>query len=68
MNGEKLFLTNQEKNVLSFQLNPSINDLLNNRNLYKLYVDDKLFLVPRYNEVRLMVPVANDFRSRITGY
>ena len=34
-----------------YKLNPSINDLLNN-NLYKLYIDEQLFLVPLwYNEV-----------------
>jgi curved DNA-binding protein CbpA len=38
-------------NVIVYKLNPSINDLLNN-NLYKLYVDEQLFLVPLwYNEV-----------------
>ena len=35
-------------NVQIFKLNPSINDLLNN-NLYKLYVDDKLYLVPLWH-------------------
>ena len=35
-----------------YKLNPSINDLLNN-NLYKLYIDEELFLVPLwYNEVQ----------------
>jgi len=39
------------QNVKIFKLNPSINDLFNN-NLYKLYVDDKLYLVPLWcNEV-----------------
>ena len=38
-------------NVVVYKLNPSINDLLNN-NLYKLYIDEQLFLVPLwYNEV-----------------
>ena len=38
-------------NVLVYKLNPSINDLLNN-NMYKLYIDEQLFLVPLwYNEV-----------------
>ena len=38
-------------NVLVYKLNPSINDLINN-NLYKLVVEDELFLVPLwYNEV-----------------
>ena len=37
-------------NVLIFKLNPGINDLLSN-NLYKLYVNNELFLVPLwYNE------------------
>lgn len=37
-------------NIQIYKLNPSINDLLNH-NIYKLYVDDKLFLVPLwYNE------------------
>lgn len=35
-------------NVQIFKLNPCINDLLNN-NLYKLYVDDKLYLVPLWH-------------------
>ena len=35
-------------NVQIFKLNPSINDLLNN-NLYKLYVDDELYLVPLWH-------------------
>lgn len=35
-------------NVQIFKLNPSINDLLNN-NLYKLYVDNKLYLVPLWH-------------------
>ena len=38
-------------NVEIYKLNPNINDLLNN-NLYKLYVNNELFLVPLwYNEV-----------------
>ena len=38
-------------NVEIYKLNPNINDLLNN-NFYKLYVNDKLYLVPLwYNEV-----------------
>ena len=37
--------------VLVYKLNPSITDLMNN-NLYKLFVEDELFLVPLwYNEV-----------------
>jgi curved DNA-binding protein CbpA len=35
-------------NVEVYKLNPSINDLLNN-NLYKLYVNDELFLVPLWH-------------------
>jgi len=39
------------ENVEIYKLNPNINDLLNN-NLYKLYVNNELFLVPLwYNEV-----------------
>jgi hypothetical protein len=38
-------------NVRLYKLNPSIDDLFNN-NLYKLYVDEKLYLVPLwYNEL-----------------
>lgn len=38
-------------NVEIYKLNPNINDLLNN-NVYKLYVNDELFLVPLwYNEL-----------------
>jgi hypothetical protein len=35
-------------NVEIYKLNPSINDLLNN-NVYKLYVNDELFLVPLWH-------------------
>jgi hypothetical protein len=35
-------------NVEVYKLNPSINDLLNN-NLYKLYINDELFLVPLWH-------------------
>jgi hypothetical protein len=37
----------QEKyeNIIIYKLNPSIDDLLNN-NMFKLYVDEKLYLVP----------------------
>ena len=35
-------------NVLIYKLNPSINDLLNN-NMYKLYIDEQLFLVPLWH-------------------
>lgn len=38
-------------NIVIYKLNPSINDLLEH-NIYKLYIDDQLFLVPLwYNEV-----------------
>uniref|UniRef100_A0A6C0ERP7 J domain-containing protein n=1 Tax=viral metagenome TaxID=1070528 RepID=A0A6C0ERP7_9ZZZZ len=38
-------------NVLVYKLNPGINDLLNN-NIYKLYVEEQLYLVPLwYNEI-----------------
>ena len=38
-------------NVLLYKLNPSISDLLNN-NVYKLFVDNELYLVPLwYNEL-----------------
>jgi curved DNA-binding protein CbpA len=38
-------------NIEIYKLNPSINDLLNN-NVYKLYINDELFLVPLwYNEL-----------------
>jgi hypothetical protein len=33
------------ENIIIYKLNPSINDLLNN-NMFKLYVDEKLYLVP----------------------
>lgn len=36
------------ENVQIFKLNPSINDLLNS-NLYKLYIDEKLYLVPLWH-------------------
>lgn len=36
------------ENVQIFKLNPSINDLLNH-NLYKLYVDNELYLVPLWH-------------------
>jgi DnaJ-class molecular chaperone len=35
-------------NVQIYKLNPSINDLINN-NLYKLYINDDLFLVPLWH-------------------
>jgi curved DNA-binding protein CbpA len=38
------------ENVIIYKLNPSIDDLLNN-NMYKLYLEEKLYLVPLwYNE------------------
>lgn len=37
-------------NVQIFKLNPTINDLLNN-NLYKLYIDNELYLVPLWHNV-----------------
>lgn len=38
-------------NVYLYKLNPNLNDLLNN-NIYKLYVDNELYLVPLwYNEL-----------------
>lgn len=41
-------VVNKYKNVEVYKLNPSINDLLNN-NLYKLYVNNELFLVPLWH-------------------
>jgi curved DNA-binding protein CbpA len=41
----KEIIQQKYKNVEIYELNPSINDLLNN-NLYKLYVNEKLYLVP----------------------
>lgn len=41
-------LVKKYDDVQIYKLNPSINDLLNN-NLYKLYVNDELFLVPLWN-------------------
>ena len=35
-------------NVQIYKLNPSINDLINN-NVYKLHINDELFLVPLWN-------------------
>ena len=46
--------------VSVYKLNPSIHDLINN-NLYKLYVEDKLYLVPLwYNEVYFEKNELND--------
>ncbi len=41
----KKIVAQKYNNVLLYKLNPSINDLINN-NIYKLYIDDKLYLVP----------------------
>jgi len=47
----KTIVIQKYDNVEIYKLNPTINDLLNN-NFYKLYVNDKLYLVPLwYNEV-----------------
>ena len=44
----KLIVLNKYDNVEIYKLNPTINDIINN-NLYKLYVDEKLFLVPLWH-------------------
>ena len=41
----KKIVIQKYSNVLMYKLNPSINDLLND-NIYKLYVNSKLYLVP----------------------
>lgn len=41
-------VVNKYSNVEVYKLNPSINDLLNN-NLYKLYINNELFLVPLWH-------------------
>jgi len=41
-------VVNKYTNVEIYKLNPSINDLLNN-NLYKLYINNELFLVPLWH-------------------
>jgi hypothetical protein len=44
-------ILNKYNNVVVYKLNPTIDDLFNN-NIYKLYVDNKLYLVPLwYNEL-----------------
>jgi hypothetical protein len=44
-------ILNKYDNVIAYKLNPTITDLFNN-NIYKLYVDNKLYLVPLwYNEL-----------------
>jgi hypothetical protein len=46
----RLIVIHKYDNVQIYKLNPSINDLFNN-NVYKLYHNDQLFLVPLwYNE------------------
>jgi len=46
----RIIVLQKYDNVQLFKLNPSINDLLNN-NVYKLYIDNELYLVPLwYNE------------------
>jgi hypothetical protein len=44
----KLMVLHKYDNVEIYRLNPSINDIINN-NLYKLYVNEKLFLVPLWH-------------------
>jgi DnaJ-class molecular chaperone len=44
----RVIVAEKYNNVEIYKLNPSINDLLNN-NLYKLYVNDELFLVPLWH-------------------
>lgn len=39
---------NKYENVVIYKLNPSINDLINN-NIYKLYIEDELYLVPLWH-------------------
>jgi len=47
----KIIILKKYDNVLTYKLNPTINDLFNN-NIYKLCVENKLYLVPLwYNEV-----------------
>jgi len=41
----KKIVANKYKNVSIYKLNPSINDLINN-NIYKLYINNELYLVP----------------------
>lgn len=41
-------VVNKYSNVEVYKLNPSINDLLNN-NLYKLYINNNLFIVPLWH-------------------
>lgn len=44
----KQMVLHKYDNVEIYRLNPSINDVMNN-NFYKLYVNDKLFLVPLWH-------------------
>jgi len=48
LNNIREFVVKKYDNVEVYRLNPSINDLLNN-NLYKLYLNDELFLVPLWH-------------------
>jgi len=41
-------ILNKYNYLISYKLNPTINDLFNN-NIYKLYVDNKLYLVPLWH-------------------
>ena len=45
----KLMVIQKYENVEIYKLNPSINDLLDN-NLYKLYVQEQLYLVPLWHK------------------
>jgi len=47
----RIIVVEKYEHVLLYKLNPSIDDMLNN-NLYKLYIDNQLYLVPLWhNEV-----------------
>jgi len=48
LNNIREFVVKKYDNVEVYRLNPSINDLLNN-NLYKLYLNNELFLVPLWH-------------------
>jgi hypothetical protein len=53
------------ENIIIYKLNPSISDLLNN-NIFKLYVDEKLYLVPLwYNESHFLNTKDGDFDEDI---